>query len=275
MIINIKDTIKGFFFAYLKYWILLFIIILFFIFTGIKRYYTGTDSITLNEKNVVFVGTGIAINKKYIVTNYNIVDQACDFPYRGTRKFFALDKNRIYALTLDRADPINDLALMRLDKYGENFAAYSILQIESENYNKNKKLLIPRTINVIGNFIFRNARVLENGQKGFFVASKNRLTRENASGSPVFNQNLILQGIVKEKNPSYYNKMDRRDEILNKANIQSIYFVNNIEIIRDFLNKYVIEYYVAPGDLNLRNKEYNIENSIVNIICIKDRKLAI
>ena len=269
---NIKDTIKGFFFAYLKYWILLLILILFCLFRNVKRYYTGTDSITLNEKDIIYVGSGIAINQKYVITSLSSIEKGCDFPYRGTVKYFALDKKRIYALVKDRSDVFNDMILMRLDRYGESFSSYSILQDENEVFNKNKKLLVPKTLNAIGNFVLKNARVIDNDNKGFFVTSKNRMSREDVSGSPIFNNNLVLQGVVKEKNPSYHKKLTRRDEILNKSNIESLYFVNGIDTLRDFLNRYMIEYYIISGDSDLRKKEFNIENSIVNIICIKERE---
>ncbi len=267
MAINFKDIKKNFFIDYLKYWIIFFIVIIIYFLNNGRKYLLDTDNITLNIDRAIYVANGLAINDYYILTNKQAIDNACVGLITGKKgKFFAVTNERLLPVTISYSDAISNLILLRVSV--SSLRHYAILQIDQPIYNVNRRVILPTTVNVPATFDFKESRIV--GKKGddFFVAFKGIVNEDELPGSPIFNRNYVLQGIIKEKNDSYENKTVR-DDILNKSGIQKTYLVNSVNTVRKFLDYFNIEYSVISGNVNINNEIYEPKSSVVNIICVE------
>lgn len=269
MAVNFKDIRQHFFLDYLKYWIAFFIVLLLYCLNIARRHLYSTSNITLNIENAIYAANGVAINRKYVLTSKSLIDKYCVGSLSGLRSnIYVIDSSNLYRAFVVKSDSISNLMLLELKNFEDNLMNYAIIQIDQPVYKKDSKLIMPKVINSPASFSFQDARVVESRASDFFIISKNVINRENALGMPIFNKNYVLQGVVKEMNSNYEGRTSS-DRILENANIQTTYSVNNTTTLKRFLDSQNIEYSVINGNINLNNERYNPKKSVVNIICIK------
>lgn len=269
MAINFKDIKQNFFINYYKYWIAFFVILLVYIINNNIKYNSSVSEITMSIDKAVYVTNAVAINKKCAIANKSIIDEACVGKYSGYKgKFYFVTKESIYPASIENGDTISNMVILKMSKVYDNFSSYAILQKDRTEYANNKRLIIPKTTNKAGTFNFKKTRVVSNNNNVNFFTSNKIIDKKNKIlGMPIFNKNFVLQGVVKEQNSNYENKT-YKDKILNDSNIQKTYFVNDVNTIKKFLNRYNIEYSIVDSTFNLDNTTYNAKDSIVNVICI-------
>jgi len=270
MAINFEDIKQNFFINYLKYWIIFLLILLIYFFNSIRGHYFGTNNITANVNGAIYITSGVAINNRYVIASRSIVETACFNELTKLRgNFYVVDNRSIYRAVVDQSDPLNDMILLRLKNNQDALVSYAILENSKPKYSLNRRFIVPVVLNKPGTFDFKLARMVSDSDNVFFVAVRNILNRQRLSGMPIFNRNYVMQGVIREED-NEYNGMTKRDKILNAANIQTTYLVNDINIVKSFLNRYGIEYYVIDGNTDLDNEKYNPKNSVVNIICVQE-----
>ncbi len=269
MAINFKDIKQNFFIDYLKYWIIFFLLLSIYLLNGIRKYYFSTSNIIANVDDAMYITSGVAINDKYVIADKKTIEESCFGRLTETRgDFYIVDSRSIYGAAIDKGDAINNMVLLRLKNNQDSLDNYAILDLGQPKYSVNKRFIVPIVLNRPGKFNFKLVRAVASKDSNFFIAIKNSLKRSGLSGMPVFNRNYVLQGIIREENDKY-SEMTNRDRILNKANIQETYLVNGIDTVKNFLNRYNIEYSVIDGNVNLNNEKYNPKASVVNIICVQ------
>lgn len=269
MAINFEDIKKNFFIEYLKYWIAFFVILFIYILNSKLNYIFGRDEIAKDVENAVYVTTGVAVNEKYVIANKRLIESACIGNLSGRQgSFYVIDTSNIYPAVVDAGDSINNMVLLRLKKNENNLSSYAILQIDTPKYTKNQRSFVPMPINAPGRFDFKTVRTVASNGRDYFIAARGALKKADPVGFPVFSKNYVLQGIVKESSLNYDSRT-HRDDVLGKYNIQDTFFVNGVDTIKAFLDKFEIEYSVIGGSANLDNKIYNAKDSVVDVICIK------
>jgi hypothetical protein len=259
---NFKTIKKNFFDQYLKYWILLFLLIIIFVVLNKMAYFTKNYNISNLADDMVYVTSGVAINKRFIITNKILIENAC-WSINGSKqgKFFVVTDRFIYPLVLSKKNNISNLILLKLQNKNDTLKYYSILQYGE---NKINKIIFPKPVNDGGVFIFQNAKVLDEKQNNNFFINVTGVSRNNnILGMPIFNDKYVLQGIVKME--------DLNDEknIINNLTGKRNYSVNDVESVRNFLKSNKIYFEEVDAINSLDNKKYNVKKSVVNIICKK------
>ena len=270
MAINFKDIRNNFFTPYKKYWIIFFVLIVLYFLNSTVRYFYYRNKITLGIDRAVYVSNGVAINRYYVLANKKLIDDACVGLITGKKgDFFVITKERIYpAFITNYNDARSNMVLLRITDSA--LKHYAIIQIDQPVYNRNRRIFFPMSVNLPGRFNFMSARITDTISDNFFIALKSFSDDDKLAGTPIFNRNYVLQGLIKEKNNSYATKTFR-DLILTKIGFQNGYVVNSVKTIRRFLDSFNVEYSVISGNANIANSKYAPKDSVVNIICVKPK----
>lgn len=270
MIIELlKYIYNNIFIKFFRYWLIVFA---FYVLYLIISYFNS--NVRINKIEQVFLksnyaGNGVAISNKYILANKKIIDDNCFGTVTNKpTNMYILANNTFYEVIIWAKDNINELYLLKLAKYNDNLESYALLQIDEPAYTINKRLLAPFTINKAGSFDFKKVRIVGVKNNNFFITNRNILREKKFFGSPIFNSNYVLQGIIKNESAVYPQKTSR-DDILNLIGLQTIYSVNNLQTIKGFLDSNNIKYSMGGENISIENQPNNPMNSVVNIICIK------
>lgn len=270
MIIELlKYIYNNIFIKFFKYWLIVFAFCVLYL---IISYFNS--NVRINKIEQVFLksnyaGNGVAISNKYILANKKIIDDNCfgTVTNKPTNMYILTD-NTFYEVIIWAKDNINDIYLLKLAKYNDNLESYALLQIDEPAYTINKRLLAPFAINKAGSFDFKKVRVVGTKNNNFFITNRNILRDKKFYGAPIFNNNYVLQGIIKNESAIYPQKTSR-DDILHLIGLQTIYSVNNLQTIKKFLDSNNIKYSMGSENISIENQPNNPMNSVVNIICIK------
>lgn len=267
--LNFKDIKENFFINYSKYWIGFFILLIIYFLNSYRSYHFQTNKIPRNIENSVYIGSGIVINKNNVIVNKELLDQACIGQYSGLKgNIFAIDKKHTIQVVPLESNSILNITVLGTKRNEDTFDAYALFDINDSNDNINGKIIVPKTLNRGGYFDFNNGRFFKaDNSPNFFVSVKNTSAKDALLGMPVFNKNYILLGIIKSISENILNE-SKRDKLLNNSSVQKTYFVNGVENIKKFLDSKNISYFMASRDFYFGREKYNIENSLVNIICI-------
>lgn len=270
MIIELlKYIYSDIFIKFAKYWL---VIIAFYILYLIISYSNHNVSVSNIEDVFLksnYAGNGVAISNKYILANKKIIDKNCFGTItKKPTSMYVVNNHMSYEVIIWAKDNINELYLLKLAKYNDNLESYALLQIDEPTYTINKRLLAPFTINKAGNFDFKKVRIVGVKNNNFFITNRNILRDKKFYGAPIFNNNYVLQGIIKNESAIYPQKTSR-DDILNLIGLQTIYSVNNLQTIKGFLDSNNIKYSMGGENISIENQPNNPMNSVVNIICIK------
>lgn len=270
MIIELlKYIYNNIFIKFFKYWLIVFAFCVLYL---IISYFNS--NVRINKIEQVFLkskyaGNGVAISNKYILANKKIIDDNCFGTVTNKpANMYILADNTFYEVIIWAKDNINDIYLLKLAKYNDNLESYALLQIDEPAYTINKRLLAPFAINKAGSFDFKKVRVVGTKNNNFFITNRNILRDKKFYGAPIFNNNYVLQGIIKNESAVYPQKTSR-DDILNLIGLQTIYSVNNLQTIKGFLDSNNIKYSMGGENISIENQPNNPMNSVVNIICIK------
>ncbi|MDR3289913.1 MAG: hypothetical protein LBT02_01365 [Rickettsiales bacterium] len=273
MEIDFKHLKKEIFDPYIKIWSALGIILLYLIIHYSFADKTQTNNITKEFENSMYIGNGVVINKHQMLANKSLMEDSCwDRNHFQQGNFYAIDDVNIYQLGVQQRDSNSDLVLLKIKNGETRFRNFAILDNDRNvSFNTNKRLIIPQQINEISTFKFKNTKIVENNINSFTIVF-NGITRENfAIGLPIFNENYVLQGIVKEINNGDNIKI--KDKIAGKIGIKTLLTVNKISVVRNFLDKNRAEYFTLNGEVNVANDErYDVKKSILNIFCILEKK---
>lgn len=270
MIIELlKYIYNNIFIKFFKYWLIVFAFCVLYL---IISYFNS--NVRINKIEQVFLksnyaGNGVAISNKYILANKKIIDDNCfGIITKHPTHMYVIDNKFSHEVVVWAKDNINDIYLLKLAKYNDNLESYALLQIDEPAYTINKRLLAPFTINRAGSFDFKKVRVVGIKNNNFFITNRNILREKKFYGTPIFNNNYVLQGIIKNESAVYPQKTSR-DDILNLIGLQTIYSVNNLQTIKKFLDNNNIKYSMGSENISIENQPNNPMNSVVNIICIK------
>jgi hypothetical protein len=267
--INFKDIKQNFFINYYKYWIAVFIILIIFIISGYREYHFNTNKIAGNIKNAVYVGSGIAINKRNVIMSNKLISKACVGKYSGLKgNIFVIDKNDIFQVFVVNSNPMLNIAVLELKRYEDKLSAYALLDISDFDYKENENIIVPRILNKNGYFAFENGKILKTSDTNFFISVKNIAKKDSLLGMPIFNKNYILIGTIRSIADNFPNET-MKDKILSKSSVQKNYFANGMYPIKHFLNNINIPYSMISGGFNFGDEKYNVRDSIVDVICIE------
>ncbi|HSQ97967.1 MAG TPA: hypothetical protein VLL98_04585 [Rickettsiales bacterium] len=267
--IKFKDIKHNFFTIYYKYWIIFFIILIICFINIYRNYNFKTDKIPNNIENAVYVGSGVAINNHNVVINKSLLDNICIGKHSNIMgKIFIINKQNTFQAILVKSNSILDIAVLGTKRNEDRLSSYALLNINNFDYKIDKTVIIPRTLNKGGYFDFKQGKILDSINSNFFISVNNTAKKNALLGMPVFNENYILLGIIKNIGNDFSNKINENN-LLKKSNIQKIYFVNGVEPLKNFFDNIKIPYSIIDGNFNFGNKKYNIKDSIVDVICIK------
>ncbi|MDD2840162.1 MAG: hypothetical protein PHY80_03475 [Rickettsiales bacterium] len=269
--LNFKDIKQNFFVNYSRYWIVFFTILIIFLFYNYRIYHFQTDNISKNIKNAVYIGSGVVINKHNIIVNKELMDHFCIGKYSGLRgKMFAMDKKHTIEVVPIVSNSILNITVLGTKRNEDTFNSYALFDMNNFDYNSNNEVIVPKTLNRSGYFDFKKGKIsqINNNTSNFFVSVKNTSKKDALLGMPVFNKNYILLGIIRSINENITSET-KRDRILNKSSVQKTYLTNGIESIKKFLDSKYILYFMISGDFNFGKEKYNIDDSLVDIICIE------
>ncbi|MDR2526432.1 MAG: hypothetical protein LBC92_00975, partial [Rickettsiales bacterium] len=236
---------KEFFDKYKKYWYSFAGVVIFYIIYSLFSYSLNVDNITLNIKDAIYVGNAVAINPKQLIINKSLADESCwDRNHFAQGNFYAINEYNIFQLTLEERDEMTNMLLLRVKGSENHLKDFAILDMEEPNYKINDKLFAPIQKNKVSVFNYKSAKIVGVDKLEFYVVIRNVLNSDYIVGTPLFNKNFLLQGVVKNKEDpqKIENRMDR---MIAKANAQKYFSVNRISSIRRFLDKRNVEYYVA------------------------------
>lgn len=269
MAVNFKDAWRSYFLNYYKFWTMALLVIVVYFTISLRNDYFKTNRITMGIDDAVYVSSGVAINEKHVLTNKEAIEKKCVGIYSGLKgDIYIVDKNNLYRAVIDAVDPINNILLLRLSKNEAHLRSYAILQISQPEYSVGTRMIVPVMINKPGSFIFKKARVVDDSVGNFFILIKSIFRKDDLSGMPVFNTNFLLHGIIKENNNKYLGKA-WRDEFLESIGFRKSYLVDDLDIIKKFLDSHDVEYSVIDYGNNMDNSTYRARDSVVNIICVK------
>jgi len=270
--LNFRDIKQNIFINYYKYWIILIFILIIYFFYNYRVYHFHTNKIPKNIENAIYVGSGIVINKHNILVNKDLIENSCVGKYSGLGgKIFAIDKKNIFRVVSIKSNSILNISVLGTKRNEDTFSSYALFNLNNYDYKDNETIIVPKTLNKGGYFEFKEGKVSQiddNDQSNFFVSVKNTSKKEALYGMPIFNENYILLGVIKDINKNINNET-KKEKILNESSVQKTYSVNGIEIIKNFLNEINIPYFMVSGSFSSGKEKYDIENSLVDIICIE------
>ena len=266
-----NDYTRFFIKKYYKYCIVIcFIILCLILIKNYKNYHFKTNNLTRNIKDAIYVGNGVAINNRNVLVNKDLIDKNCIGQYSGIMgKIFAIDKNQTLPMIIVAKNDILNTYILSTKRYEDKFKSYSFFDFDKtdKNYKKNNNIIVPSTLNKSGYFNFKNGKIIDTYSSNFVISLKNKKNSQFL-GLPVFNEKMVLIGNIKRENDSAYN-LNKKDIILSKSNIKKNYYVNKDEQLKIFLENNKIPYFMIANNFNFKRTKYKVEDSIVNIICIK------
>lgn len=257
---------------YYKYFIVICLIIFCLIFIyNYKNYHFKTNNLTRNIKDAIYVGNGVVINNQTVLVNKDLIDENCIGKYSGIMgKIFAIDKSQTLPMIIIAKNNILNTYVLSTKRYEDKFKVYSLFDFDKtdKNYKVGNEVLIPLTLNKNGYFNFKKTKIINTYNTNFTIPLKNQKNNKEKLGLPVFNNKLVLLGNIKGNNDNLYN-LNKTDVALTRSNINKNYYVNKDEQLKLFLENNKIPYFMIANNFNLKKSKYKIEDSIVNIICIK------
>ena len=272
MAINLEDIKNGFFTPYKKYWVVLFLVLAFCSTKNLRSYYNDTDKITEGLIKSEYVTNAIIINDNTLLTSKSAIDNACS-QYKNMKtynRFLAFDKNNFYEVIPLGGNSIYNLILLRIKDTGQKFQKHINLQLGTQDNEINDGYYIPITTNGFGNYVFKKARLIGFRDKNYFLLLKSKIKNKNLEGLAVFDKNYSLRGIIKEKNSNYESKSNK-DNLLNSMNIKRSYLTNSLNDVKEYLEANGVAYY-SVSKTNLKYNKNNVQDSILNIVCINRNK---
>lgn len=248
-----------------------FVIICLFAFRRYKNYHLKTNNLTANIKDAIYIGNGVAINKYNVLANKELIDNNCIGKYSGIMgKIFAIDKTRTIPMQIIAKNEILNTYVLSTKTYRDTFKSYSYFKHDDSNktYKVGNSVIVPSNLNKSGYFNFNKAKIINEYGSNFTIALKNKLNKNRPLGSPVFNEKFLLIGNVKNINNDSY-KINKKDMLFAKSNIRKNYYVNKDKGLKLFLENNKIPYFMVANNFNLKKSKYKVEDSVVDIICIK------
>jgi hypothetical protein len=154
---------------------------------------------------------------------------------------------------------------MRIKTAGYLFKDYALFDMEDVEYGKNRNVILPKQKNNVSSFLFKNARIVGEDDREFFISTRNVLKDEFAISMPVFHKNYVVQGVVNKRNNKTTNLLDY---FLGKKNFN---VVKNKQV-KDFLMANRIEFFETDTSINtIGNITTDVRKSIINIICVNNK----
>ncbi len=239
----------------LKYWlgIIIFSIVCFLI--GYYNYNLRTDNLLLNFDNTIYVGNGVAINDRTIITSKNIIDENCYGRATGKLgEIYVIDNKIPYKMIIEGSDNINNLIALKTSRFHEKVSNYITLPPKQIIHKKDSILYTPISVNRVGKFNLKDVVVLENNTNSFEVSIKSSLNKRKIIGYPIFDNKYSLQGIIKEENSNGSGLFGEKK-----------YSINDTKKIKIFLRRNKINYHLTGRNQPTNNPK----KSIVNILCIR------
>lgn len=268
----LNNNYAKFFLKYYKYIVAICLIIFCLIIANIfKNYHFKTNNLTRNIKDAVYVGNGVAINTRTVLVNKDLIDENCMGQYSGIiGKIFAIDKSQTIPMIIVAKNEILNTYILSTRKYSDRFKAYSFFDFDKtdKNYKVGNDVFVPLSLNKNGYFDFKKTKISDTYSTSFILPLKNRNENRKKLGSPVFNKKMVLIGNIRKNNDSFYNT-NKKNNILTKLNINKSYYANKDQQLKLFLENNKIPYFMVANNFNLKKSKYKVEDSIVNIICIK------
>ena len=269
MISSIVKYVFKFIVKFYKIFTIILCIYLLYLITSYRSVYTNTNNILLGLNNAVYATKGVAINNKDILVDKKLIDDNCFGVVTGDiSKIYVVIGQGVYPLIIYAGDNISGLYVLRLAKYEDKLSNYALLQINQPNYAINRRLLTPFNINSPNTFDFQEVRISATKNNNFFVTTRSLFGRQHLIGSPLFNKNYLLQGIIREENSNYEQKSSR-ENILEILGLQKTYLATNLITIRRFLNRSNVNYSLAGENISISNQPSDPTRSVFNIICMK------
>lgn len=237
--------------------IILIVILAVFCYNFIKYINTKfkTDNITKIIDKSRFVGYAIFINKKQLLTTYDLTENSCKSDDNSRYNLYILYDNDYYYAVTTVKDIEYGLSILELStKKKVNFKNYALIS----NQNNLDKFFIVKNLNepFTTNIYKNNFKTLEN-----YLYSDSFDVYSQIQGSPLLDGNMSLYGLVLTKT---------------KNNIFGI-FTNKIiatekSYIKKFLDKYKIEYRVNSDNINLSVIDNYKDKIITKVICAQKLK---
>ncbi len=269
MFISTLKYIFKFVVKFYKIFATILCIYLLYLVLSYRSAYTNTDNILLNLDDAVYATKGVAINNKDILVSKQLIDDNCFGVVTGdVSRIYVVIGQGVYPVIIYASDNISGLYVLRLAKYEDKLSNYALLQINQPNYTVNRRLITPFNINSPNTFDFQEVRISATKNNNFFVTTRSLFGRKHLIGSPLFNKNYLLQGIIREENSNYEQK-NSRENILENIGLQKTYLATNLITIRRFLNRYNIRYSLAGENIAISSQPTDPTRSVFNIICMK------
>lgn len=248
-----------------------FIVICLYAFQKYKNYYLRTNNLTTNIKDAIYVGTGVVINRYNILVNKELIDDACIGKYSGIMgKIFAMDKTQTIPMQIIARNKILNTYVLSTKTYKDKFQYHSYFDYKDSNktYKVGNNVVVPSVLNKAGYFNFHKAKIINEYSSNFTIALKKKMDSNKRLGLPIFNEKFFLIGNVRSINKDFY-KINKKDVLFAKSNIKTNYYANKASELKLFLDNNGIYYETIANNFNLKNSKYKVEDSVVDIICIK------
>ncbi|GMO63186.1 MAG: hypothetical protein Ta2D_09960 [Rickettsiales bacterium] len=259
---------------YKKEWYFAIFLLLLYIVILLVRGARNTSNITKGIDNAMYIGNGVAINPNQLLASKTLLEEACwTRTHFQQGNFYAIDEINIYPLQLDQRDVNSDLIILST-KDGSSFFNYAILNDElNPKYKKNQKMLLPQQVNKVNTFEFKKTRIVDVNVNNYTIILKSLVPSDYFIGVPVFNENYILDGIVKQSSKGT-NIKNATDRITGQIGMKKIFTINRTATVRSFLDKYKIKYFTVTPETQIDNDgDYDVRKSILNIFCILDKRI--
>ena len=211
-----------------------------------------TDNITKIIDNSEFAGYAVFINKKQLLTTYDLVTSSCKKDKNSQHNLYVLYNNNYYHAISTVKDAEYGLSVLELNtKKKIDIKNYTLIS----NNNDINKLL---TVENVNDPFMTNIRKKTFNSLDRYLYSKSMDTRSQGQGSPLFDSNMSLYGLVLTKT---------------KNNIFGI-FTNKIvaikkDYIKKFLDKYAIQYVINSNNVNLNVIDNYKDKVIAKVICVQ------
>ena len=200
-----------------------------------------------------------------------MIDNNCIGKYSGIMgKIFAIDKTRTIPMQIIAKNELLNTYLLSTKTYSDTFKYHAYFNNKDSNktYKVGNSVIIPSNLNKSGYFNFNKAKIINEYGSNFTIAVKNKINKNRLLGAPVFDEKFFLIGNVKSINNDFY-KINKRDVLFAKSNIKTNYYANKASELKLFLDNNKILYDMVVNNFNLKKSKYKVEDSVVDIICIK------
>lgn len=241
-----------------EYMSVIFIIVLaIFCYNVIKfinvRFKTDNITKTLNESE--FIGYAIFINKKQLLTTYDLTENTCKKDDDSQYNLYILYNDNCYHVINTIKNAEYGLSILEINtKMNIDIKNYALIS----NNNDLNKLYTVKSLNEPFKIDLSRTTFKKLDR---YLYGKSIDVYNQKQGSPLFDSNMSLYGIVLAKT---------------KSNVFGV-FTNNIiamekNYIKSFLDKYKVDYKINSGNINL-NVIDNYENKVTaKVICVQKTK---